>query len=72
MIDPETMLLWLDRRIASAENWVETFGSGRKARPSYEVEQKMFDIQALSEIKTAYLKAVKRKNEMENRNGENS
>lgn len=68
MIDPETMLLWLDRRIASAENWVETFGSGRKARPSHEVDQKIFDIQALSEIKTAYLKAVKRKNEMENRN----
>ena len=69
MIDPETMLLWLDRRIASAENWVETFSSGRKARPAHEVEMKMFDIQALSEIKAAYVKAVERKNEMENRNG---
>jgi len=70
MIDPEAMLLWLDRRIASAENWVDTFSSGRKARPAHEIEMKMFDIQAFNEIKTAYLKAVKRKNEMENMNEE--
>lgn len=68
MIDPETMLLWLDRRIASAENWVETFGSGRKARPAHEIEMKMFDIQAFNEIKTAYKRALEKRIKLEQLN----
>lgn len=66
MIDPPDMVLWLDRRIASAENWLETFSEGKKARPAHEIELKQFDIQALTEIRAAYVRAVERRKEPEN------
>jgi hypothetical protein len=65
MIEPEIMLAWLDKRIASATMWLSDFGSGKKARPSHEVEDKKFDIQALREIRVAYQKAVDRRNQQE-------
>ena len=65
MIEPEVMLAWLDKRIASATMWLGDFGSGKKARPSHEVDDKKFDIQALQEIRVAYQKAVDRRNQPE-------
>lgn len=62
-IDPETMVHWLERRIWSAETWLETFGNGKRKRPDTEIEQKQFDVRALNEIKFAYEKAWKRSKE---------
>lgn len=68
MIEPEVMVAWLQRRIHSSETWLDDFSTGKRKRPDTEIESKRFDVQALQEILAAYLKAVKRKNEMENRN----
>lgn len=65
MIEPEIMLDWLNRRIHSAEQWLETFSEGKKARPAHEIGLKQFDIQALTEIRVAYQKAVDRRNQTE-------
>lgn len=65
MIEPADMLLWIDKRIASAQMWLDDFSEGRRKRPDMEIEQKQFDIQALSEIRLAYQKALDRRNQTE-------
>ena len=68
MIEPEIMLDWLNRRIHSVEQWLETFSEGKKARPAHEVGLKQFDIQASTEVRAAYVRAVERRKETEKPN----
>ncbi|MBX5206713.1 hypothetical protein [Rhizobium sp. NZLR11] len=59
MTDPQEMLQWLDRRIASAMTWLDDHGStSRKPRPDHEIETKLDDVAKLEEIKGAYVKAA--------------
>lgn len=62
MTDPADMILWLDRRIASAMTWLDDHGrESRKPRPAHEIETKEYDIARFEEIKVAYVKALNRK-----------
>lgn len=59
MTDPQEMLNWLDRRIASAMTWLDDHGSGsRRPRPQHEIETKEYDVSKFEEIKAAYVKAL--------------
>ena len=61
MIDPAEMLAWIDRRIASAETWLDDHGRrSKKPRPEIEIETKEYDIAMLTEIRAAYAKALAR------------
>ncbi|MGO8422291.1 hypothetical protein ACC807_11195 [Rhizobium ruizarguesonis] len=62
MTDPQEMIQWLDRRIASAMTWLDDHGKGSKRpRPQHEIETKEYDIARFEEIKAAYVKAIERK-----------
>ncbi|CDM57656.1 putative conserved protein [Rhizobium favelukesii] len=62
MTDPQEMLDWLDKRIASAMTWLDDHGrESRKPRPDHEIETKEYDISMFEEIKVAYVKALNRK-----------
>lgn len=61
MIEPQDMLDWLQIRIHSAEGWLENFSEGKRKRPDHEIEMKRKDIEHFTEIKTAYLKALSRR-----------
>lgn len=62
MTDPQDMIAWLDRRITSANTWLEDHGRhSRKPRPEHEIEAKEYDVAMLEEIKGAYLKALERR-----------
>jgi hypothetical protein len=62
MTDPSDMILWLDRRIASAMTWLDDHGrESKKPRPEIEIETKEYDIARFEEIKVAYVKALNRK-----------
>jgi hypothetical protein len=59
MTDPEEMVAWIDRRIASAETWLEDHGkSSKRPRPETEIDIKEYDIARFQEIRGAYLKAL--------------
>ncbi|CAD7023253.1 hypothetical protein REJC140_00144 [Pseudorhizobium endolithicum] len=59
MTDPQEMIAWLDRRIASAMTWLDDHGKGsKKPRPENEIATKEYDIARFEEIKGAYLKAL--------------
>jgi len=59
MTDPQEMIAWLDRRIASAMTWLDDHGKGsKKPRPEGEIATKEYDIARFDEIKTAYVKAL--------------
>ena len=59
MTDPQEMIAWLDRRIASAMTWLADHGRhSKKPRPEGEIAIKEYDIARFEEIKTAYLKAL--------------
>ena len=63
MTDPEEMLAWIDRRIASAETWLEDHGKhSKRPRPDIEIEIKEYDIARFQEIRGAYLKALEKRN----------
>ena len=62
MTEPEEMLAWLDRRIASAKTWLRDHGRRAKhPRPETEIENKEYDVARFEEIKVAYQKAVERR-----------
>ena len=62
MTDPEEMVGWLDRRIASVSLWLEDHGrESKKPRPEHEIQTKEYDLARFEEIKVAYLKAVERR-----------
>lgn len=62
MTDPEEMVSWLDRRIASVSLWLEDHGrEAKKPRPEHEIQTKEYDLARFEEIKVAYLKAVERR-----------
>lgn len=64
MTDPAEMIAWLDRRIASAMTWLDDHGHGsKKPRPENEIATKEYDIARFEEIKSAYLKALERRNQ---------
>ncbi|SMF65669.1 hypothetical protein SAMN02982989_3390 [Xaviernesmea oryzae] len=59
MTDPSEMIAWLDRRIASAQTWLEDHGHGSKRpRPETEIATKQYDIARFEEIRGSYLKAL--------------
>jgi hypothetical protein len=59
MTDPSEMIAWLDRRIASAMTWLDDHGKGsKKPRPEHEITSKEYDIARFEEVKSAYLKAL--------------
>lgn len=59
MTDPSEMIAWLDKRIASAETWLDDHGrSSKRPRPENEITDKEYDIARLQEIRGAYLKAL--------------
>ncbi|MGO6879447.1 hypothetical protein ACC734_17030 [Rhizobium ruizarguesonis] len=62
MTDPSEMIAWLDRRIASAMTWLDDHGRGsKKPRPDHEIETKEYDIARFEEIKAAYVKALRKR-----------
>ena len=64
MTDPAEMISWLDRRIASAETWLEDHGkNSKRPRPDIEIETKLYDIERFKEIRVAYVKAWERRKE---------
>jgi hypothetical protein len=59
MTDPQEMLQWLDKRIASAMTWINDHGrTSKKPRPDQEIIDKEYDIARFEEIKAAYAKAL--------------
>lgn len=61
--DPQDMLDWLDKRIASAMTWLDDHGRhSKRPRPEHEIETKEYDIARFEEIKGAYRKALDRRN----------
>lgn len=59
MTEPQEMIAWLDRRIASAMTWLDDHGrQSKRPRPEGEIAIKEYDIARFEEIKTAYLKAL--------------
>ena len=62
MTEPIDMLDWLDKRIASAELWIECHGrESKRPRPEHEIQIKETDIDRFQEIRVAYAKAWERK-----------
>ena len=62
MTDPIEMLDWLDKRIASAELWIECHGrESKRPRPEHEIQIKEYDIERFNEIRVAYVKALERR-----------
>jgi hypothetical protein len=62
MTDPINMLDWLDKRIASAELWIECHGrESKRPRPEHEIQIKENDIAMFTELRGAYVKALERK-----------
>lgn len=63
MTDPEEMLSWLNKRIASVELWLECHGrEAKKPRPEGEITVKEDDRDKFHEMRGAYQKAVDRRN----------
>ncbi|WP_421580842.1 hypothetical protein [Shinella sp. M31] len=59
MTDPAEMIAWLDRRIASANAWLDDHGrTSKKPRPEMEIETKEYDIGRFEEIRVAYRRAL--------------
>lgn len=64
MTDPQEMLAWLDRRIASITLWLEQHGrESRKPRSIDLIETKEYDLARFEEIKGAYLRACAKRQE---------
>jgi hypothetical protein len=62
MTGPQEMIDWLDRRIESANLWLEDHGrEAKKPRPENEIATKEYDIARFEEIKVAYQKALERR-----------
>lgn len=62
MTDPETMILWMDKRMWSITNWLESFGrSASKPRPELDIAAKEEDLRMFTELRGAYEKALAKK-----------
>jgi hypothetical protein len=62
--DPSDMIAWLDKRINSAMTWLEDHGrSSKRPRPENEISDKEYDIARFVEIKAAYQRALKKREE---------
>lgn len=62
MTDPAEMITWLDRRIDSANTWLDDHGHGsKKPRPENEIATKEYDVARFEEIRAAYVKALERR-----------
>jgi hypothetical protein len=62
MKTPDQMLNWMDRKIRSANTWLETFGRGtKKQRPELDIEHREEDIECFAELRGAYVKALERR-----------
>ncbi|MBY5917326.1 hypothetical protein HFO77_23310 [Rhizobium leguminosarum] len=65
MTEPSEMISWLERRISSAMTWLDDHGKGsKKPRPDHEIETKEYDIARFEEIKGAYLKTLKKREQV--------
>jgi hypothetical protein len=62
MTDPEIMMGWMDRKMWSAETFLEDHGPGTKSpRPERDLDAKREDIAMFAELRGAYAKAVERR-----------
>lgn len=62
MTDPQTMISWMDGRIASAETWLLDHGrESKRPWPEHIIEAKENDIAMFTELRGAYVKAVERR-----------
>jgi hypothetical protein len=66
MTDPETMILWMDKRMWSIATWLESFGrSASKPRPELDIAAKEEDLRMFTELRGAYEKALAKKRSSE-------
>lgn len=64
MTEPLEMIAWIDRRMASAMTWLDDHGRrSKRPRPEHEIATKEYDIARFEEIKAAYLKALRKREE---------
>ena len=64
MTDPQDMIAWLDRRINSAMTWLDDHGrTSKRPRPENEIDAIEYDIARFEEIKAAYQRALKKREE---------
>ncbi len=64
MTEPSEMIAWLERRIASSRTWLTDHGRrSKRPRPEHEISAKEYDIARFEEVRSAYLKALKRREE---------
>ena len=64
MTDPQEMLAWLDRRIASVTLWLEQHGrESKKPRSIDLIEIKEEDLAKFEEMRGAYLRACAKRQE---------
>ena len=62
MKTPEEMLNWMDRKLWSANTWLESFGRGtKKQRPDIDIEHREEDVECFTELRGAYVKAIERR-----------
>lgn len=62
MTEPQEMIDWLDRRIASGNLWLECHGrEAKRPRPENEIATKEYDVARFEEIRAAYVKALERR-----------
>jgi len=62
MTEPEIMMGWMDRKMGSAQTFLEDHGPGSKRpRPEHDLDAKREDIAMLTELRGAYAKAVERR-----------
>ena len=66
MTDPGVMLAWLDGRIQSTRMWLRTHGPGTKRPwPEHDIEDKQTNLERYEEIRTAYARALAKKESAE-------
>lgn len=58
MTEPDEIVRWLDKRIASVTVWLEDHGhDAKKPWPEHVIEAKEYDLARFEEIRVAYVKA---------------
>lgn len=61
---PEEMLDWMDRKLWSANTWLETFGrGGKKQWTELDIEHREEDVECFTELRGACVKALERRNQ---------
>jgi hypothetical protein len=62
--DPAEMIDWMDRRIRSAEGWLEDHGRrAKRPWPEHVIEAKENDVAKFRELRGAYVRALEARRE---------